>query len=116
MVAEALATVVTPPGRDLHYIHVGDRGGLDELPLSVSMSNLKAVRIMGSGMGSWSKRDLQEEMTELVQFTAKMKRLGNVVRCKLGHIRVFRCQNFGDAVNDFLRVKYIEQKEHLAKR
>ena len=84
--ADALNTVITPVGRDLQYIHVGDLSGEDYLPVSACALNTKAIRIMGSGMGSWGRQDLHDEISELVQFTAKMKPSSKIVTCSLSEI------------------------------
>ncbi|TLD05153.1 uncharacterized protein PgNI_09489 [Pyricularia grisea] len=81
-----LETVVTPPGLDTQYVHVGDLGGCDELAISGRVLNSKAIRIMGSGMGSWAKQDLRDEIPKLVEFTSTMERPGNVTTYRLEDI------------------------------
>jgi hypothetical protein len=41
---------------------------------------------MGSGMGSWGRQDLHDEISELVQFTAKMKPSSKIVTFSLSEI------------------------------
>lgn len=84
--ADALQSAVVPPGGDIEYVHIGDLGGQDDLPLFGRLLNTKAIRVMGSGMGSWSKADLQSEIHGIVSFTARMERPQNVVTCKLDDI------------------------------
>lgn len=70
----------------LQYIHIGDLAGEDEIKFPASMLNAKAVRITGSGIGSWSRADMQREISDMVQAVAKMPRPSDVMVAPLAEV------------------------------
>ncbi|KAI1082585.1 hypothetical protein F5B20DRAFT_578255 [Whalleya microplaca] len=76
-----------PPGEDLQYIYVGDLAGQNDIVLPARLLNMKPVRIAGSGIGSWSKTDVEKELAELVAVATKLKRPHNVWTASLADVR-----------------------------
>ncbi|KAK4109287.1 hypothetical protein N656DRAFT_783190 [Canariomyces notabilis] len=67
-----LAAAKAEPGKDIQYIHLGDLAGEDVIPLQARLLNAKPIRITGSGMGSWSKQDMKQELGGLLGAVVKM--------------------------------------------
>lgn len=85
--AGVMQAVEAPPGEDVQYIIVGGLSGEADVVLPPSLLNSKPVRVMGSGMGAWTKQELQRETPWFVKATARMKRPGNVVTRPLSDVK-----------------------------
>ncbi|KAJ9138347.1 NAD(P)-binding protein [Pleurostoma richardsiae] len=83
----AMAAAEVASGENLQYIHIGDLAGEDSIVVPSSLLNGKPVRIMGSGIGSWSTQKMKEETPGLIAATAKMQRPSDVFAVNLAHVQ-----------------------------
>jgi NADPH:quinone reductase-like Zn-dependent oxidoreductase len=84
---EALHSAEVNPGKNLEYIHIGDLAGEEEIAVPARLLNKKPIRITGSGMGSWSKQDVKEEISDLLAAVSKMKRPHDVLVAPLADVQ-----------------------------
>ncbi|KAI6088759.1 hypothetical protein F4821DRAFT_81787 [Hypoxylon rubiginosum] len=82
-----LKTAEAPVGEDLQYIHIGDLGGREDIVVSGGLLNKKPFRIMGSGMGSWSRMEMKKEIPGLVAAVSKMQRPDDVWTAPLSDVQ-----------------------------
>lgn len=85
--ASILSVVQVEPGKGLQYVHIGDLGGQDKIVLPGHLLNKKNIRVMGSGMGSWSGEDLQKEMPRLLDMVERMERPHDLLIASLDNIQ-----------------------------
>lgn len=84
--AGVMRAVEAPRGEDVQYIVVGGLSGEADVAVPPSLLNSKPIRLMGSGMGAWTKQDLERETPGFVNATARMKRPGNVISRPLADV------------------------------
>ena len=65
-----------PPGENIQYILVGGLAGYEHMDLPMRLVNVKPIIIMGSGVGSLTREDLDREMPGVVNALAKMGPIG----------------------------------------
>lgn len=82
-----MKSVQIPEGENLQYIYVGGLSGYDKVDLPIRLINTKAIRIMASGLGSWSRKDLNHEIKGLVVALTKMEKLSDVVTAPLADVK-----------------------------
>ncbi|KAI2466444.1 NAD(P)-binding protein [Annulohypoxylon bovei var. microspora] len=70
----------------LQYISIGSLSGYENLEVPASLLNARPIRIMGSGMGSFSMPEVRKETPALIGAVGKMKRPSNIVTAALANI------------------------------
>lgn len=85
--AGVMRAVEAPPGEDVQYIIVGGLSGEADVAVPPSLLNSKPIRVMGSGMGAWTKQDQERETPRFVNATARMKRPGNIISRPLADVQ-----------------------------
>lgn len=65
-----------PPGENIQYILVGALAGYEHMDLPMRLVNVKPIIIMGSGVGSLTREDLDREMPGVVNALVKMGPIG----------------------------------------
>ncbi|KAI1205181.1 NAD(P)-binding protein [Annulohypoxylon truncatum] len=70
----------------LQYISIGGVSGHENLEIPAAVLSRRPIRIMGSGMGSFSMPEVMKESPGLVNFLGKMKRPENVVTAALADV------------------------------
>ncbi|ROW08575.1 hypothetical protein VPNG_06161 [Cytospora leucostoma] len=83
---EVMKQAQVEPGTNLDYVHIGDLAGEDDIRVPSSLLNKKPLRIMGSGMGAWSKEEMKRETPRLVAATAKMTRTSDIFTAPLSDV------------------------------
>jgi NADPH:quinone reductase-like Zn-dependent oxidoreductase len=76
-----------PEGENLQYIYVGGLSGHENIDLPIRLINVKPIRIMASGLGSWSRQDLKREANGLVASVTKMDKLSDVVTAPFADVK-----------------------------
>jgi hypothetical protein len=61
------------PGENLQYIQTDGLAGQENIIVPARLINIKPIRIMASGVGSFSKDDMKREMPDLVRALTEMK-------------------------------------------
>ncbi|KAI1418396.1 NAD(P)-binding protein [Hypoxylon sp. FL1857] len=84
-VAATLMRIVEIHG-GLQYISIGSVAGHENLVVPASLLNARPIRIMGSGMGSFSMLEVKREMPGLVAAVGKLKRPTNIVTAALADV------------------------------
>lgn len=70
---EAMRAAEVEEGENLQYVQVGGLAGEEELVLPMRLLNVKAIRVMASGIGSVSKGELVREIPGLVEVLGGME-------------------------------------------
>ncbi|CRG86550.1 hypothetical protein PISL3812_03558 [Talaromyces islandicus] len=76
-----------PEGEDLQYIYVGGLSGHEKVDLPLRLINVKPIRIMASGLGSWSRQDLNREVNGLIASVTRMDKLSDVVTARFADVK-----------------------------
>lgn len=70
----------------LQYISIGSVAGHENLEVPASLLNARPIRVMGSGMGSFSMLEVKKEIPGLVGAVGRMKRPANIVTAALADV------------------------------
>ncbi|KAH8686293.1 hypothetical protein BGZ61DRAFT_495019 [Ilyonectria robusta] len=83
---ELLQAAEIKRGENLQYIQVGGLAGCENHVLPARLINLKPIRIMGSGLGSVNREEIERETPELLALISKMKPPFEIISAPLADV------------------------------